>query len=188
MKIESTEVTLPMPLLRRVLCFLLVSAAILFCSSPCARALGPKGDAFFGYSRTTSDVFYQNTGALNGWQGALHLHLKPFLGAEADVAHYGLGADSSVPRTTTYLFGPRITFRIPLGIRLYAHGLLGGEHSANNSGISGGAFTYAWGGGADLPVLPFFAWRFAADHIAAPDQSPGYSNHARFSTGLVFRF
>ena len=178
-----------MPMLRRTYrAFLLAFNLLLFVVIGLqAHALGPKGDAFFGYSRSGSDAFYPNTGGLNGWEGALHIHLKPLLGVEGDVAHYGLGADAIVPRTTTYLLGPRVTVGA-LGIKLFAHGLIGGEHSSNSYGISGNAFTYAFGGGVDLPLAPFFLWRFMIDGINAPDQSPSTGTHARFSTGLVFHF
>ena len=147
-------------------------------------------DIFLGYSRTGSDAFYPNTGGLNGWEGALHIHLRPFLGAEADVAQYGLGAAASTPRTTTVLVGPRVTVKA-LAIGLFAHGLVGGEHSANSgsgASISGGALSYALGGGVDVPIFPFFAWRFSADRISAVSQSPSTANKYRFNTGLVFRF
>lgn len=145
-------------------------------------------DAYFGYSRLGSDAFYRGAGGLNGWQAALHLHLHPFLGAEADVAHYGLGASPGTPRTTTAMVGPRVTLKA-LGVALFVHGLVGGEHSANSSGsVSGTALTYDLGGGVDLPILPFFAWRFGADRISAPSQSPSEGTQARFNTGLVFRF
>ena len=147
-------------------------------------------DAFIGYSRLGSNAFYPHVGGLNGWEGALHIHLKPFFGVEGDVAHYGLGADSAVPRTTTVLIGPRVSVKA-LGINLFAHGLVGGEHSANSGGgvhISEGGVAYDFGGGVDLPILPFFAWRFSADHISAPTISPSDGTKARFGTGLVFRF
>lgn len=146
-----------------------------------------KGDVFFGYSRTGSDIFYPNTGGLNGWQGAVHVRLMPFIGIEGDVAHYGLGANSLVPRTTTFLVGPKASVGF-LGFRIFAHGLLGGGHSSNDHGISGDAFTYAVGGGIDLPLAPYFGWRFAADRLSAPSQSPGTGTEGRFSTGIVFRF
>lgn len=95
-----------------------------------------------------------------------------------------------VPRTTTVLFGPRVSVKA-LGINLFAHGMVGGEHSANSDGgvhISQGGFAYDFGGGVDLPILPFFAWRFSADHISAPSVSQESGNKARFNTGLVFRF
>lgn len=165
-----------------------IISCLLSSALPSSAASLRNHDAFFGYSRTGSDAFYPHTGGLNGWEGALHIHLYPFLGVEGDVAHYGLGADSVVPRTTTYLVGPRVSVKA-LGINLFAHGMLGGEHSANGDGsISGGSFAYDLGGGLDLPILPFFAWRFSADRIDAPSQSPSGGDHARFNTGLVFRF
>ncbi len=170
-------------------CPLLFFSAILLTFSPAAQALGPGGDAFFGYSRTGSDTFYPNVGGLNGWEGALHLKMMPFVGFEGDVAHYGLGANSSIPRTTTVLLGPRVSVGA-LGIKLFGHFLVGGEHSANSgpANISGGAFAYALGGGVDFPIAPFFACRVAGDRLSAPTESPSTGTHARFSTGLVFRF
>jgi hypothetical protein len=117
--------------------------------------------------------------------------LHPFFGAEADVSHYGLEADSSVPRTTTYLFGPRVSLRAA-GINLFVHGLVGDEHSANGSNsatpVSGTSLAYALGGGVDLPIAPFFARRFSADRLSAPTVSPGTGDQARFNTGPAFRF
>lgn len=170
-----------------------ISSLILFLASaatPATAASLRNHDAFLGYSRLGHDAFYPNVGGLNGWEGALHIHLKPFFGVEGDVAHYGLGANAAVPRTTTVLFGPRVSVKA-VGINLFAHGLVGGEHSANSDGgvhISHGALAYDLGGGVDLPILPFFAWRFSADRISAPTVSPDNGNKARFNTGLVFRF
>lgn len=146
-------------------------------------------DVFLGYSRLGSNVFYPNTGGLNGWEGAFHIKLERFAGIEGDVSQYGYGADSTVPRTTSIMAGPRLTVGV-LGVKIYAHALAGGEHSANSSGpaISGTALDVAVGAGADFKVLPFFSWRFAGDYIAAPTQQTGSGTHARFSTGLVFRF
>lgn len=155
-----------------------------------AHAVVPKGDAFLGYSRLGTDAFYVNVGGLNGWEGAFHLKVRRLIGVEGDVAQYGLGADSSVPRTTTFLAGPRVTIGA-LRVRVFLHALAGGEHSANNGGgisINQSAAAFAFGGGVDLPVAPFFAWRATVDYLDAPPVSPGTGTHARFSTGLVFRF
>jgi len=149
----------------------------------------PKCDVFAGYSRLTADVFYPNVGGLNGWAGALNCKVKRFVGIEGDVSQYGFGANSNVPRTTAVMGGPRVTVGA-LGVRVFAHALAGGEHSANSSGlpISGGALTYALGGGVDLPIAPFFSWRAGADYFNAPTLSPASGRHARLSTGIVFRF
>lgn len=170
--------------------FLAISLALTGLAASAAAQL-PKGDLFLGYSRTANDTFYPNVGGLNGWEasGYLKIH-KPFLGVEADVSHYGIGADAAIPRTTTFLFGPRVTVGFA-GIHVFAHGLVGGEHSANSGGgvaISQSGFAYALGGGLDFPIAPFFAWRIQGDRIAAPSVSPPGGTPARFSTGLVFRF
>ena len=164
-------------------------AIVMFTASTAVAQSLHNSDAYFGYSRLGTDTFYPNVGGLNGWNAAVHIHMKPFLGAEGDVVHWGLGADASVPQTTSYLFGPRVTLKAA-GIALFAHGLIGGEHSANNGSLSinGGAFAYAVGGGVDLPLLPFFAWRVGADRITAPSLSPSDAQKYRLNTGLVLRF
>jgi hypothetical protein len=40
----------------------------------------------------------------------------------------------------------------------------------------------------DVPIAPFFAWRFSLDRITAPSEAPSGGTDARFNTGLVFRF
>lgn len=165
-----------------IVCSITFSA---FMATPCAAA--SRGDAFLGYSRLGTDAFYPNVGGLNGWEGALHVKMKPLVGVEGDVAHYGLGADASIPHTTTVLFGPRLTVGVAR-VRLFLHALIGGEHSSNNNGISGSALAWGFGGGVDVPVAPYFAWRVAGDYLTAPTISPDTGTHGRFSTGIVFRF
>lgn len=170
----------------RILCLLAFGAILIGLPMPACAA--NTGDVFFGYSRTGSDIFYPNTGGLNGWEADGQLHWKPFVGIEGDVAHYGLGASSSVPRTTTVLFGPKVSVG-PSAIKVFGHFLAGGEHSANSGGaISGGAITYAVGAGADMPLAPFLRWRVQVDHLSAVNQSPAEGTHVRFTTGIVLRF
>jgi hypothetical protein len=171
--------------------FLLISFSIPLLPAVQARAQIPRGDVFFGYSRAGSNLYYPNVPALNGWEATGSVKIgKPFLAVEGDVAHYGIGADSEVPRSTTVLIGPQVALRAAR-FKVFGHFLLGGEHSANNSAntpISGGAFIYALGAGIDVPIAPFFAWRVQADRLSAPTVSPGDAVHGRFTTGLVFRF
>jgi hypothetical protein len=170
--------------------FFLTCSVLLLLFPPPVHAAGPSFDAFLGYSRLGNNAFYANTGGLNGWEAALQIKLKPFIGGEGDVARYGLGADSSIPHTTTVLFGPRLTVGAG-GVHIFVHALAGGERSANSGGstpISAGAFAVAFGGGADFRIAPFFSWRVAADYLNAPTQSPAGTSHDRFTTGLVFRF
>ncbi|HUX45978.1 MAG TPA: hypothetical protein VMV57_14610 [Terracidiphilus sp.] len=181
-----------MPIPQRLVRFALVLSLGALCLAALpARAQLPKGDLFFGYSRTGNDAFYPNVGGLNGWEASGYLKIqKPFLGVEADVSHYGLGANAVIPRTTLYLFGPRVTVGFA-GVHLFAHGLVGGEHSVNTSAslpVSANALTYALGGGLDVPLAPFFGWRVQGDRIWVPSLPSTGGTPARFSTGIVFRF
>ncbi len=163
---------------------------LFFSVSSRAHASGPGGDVFLGYSRLGNDTFYSHVGGLNGWDLDGEIKVQKFLGIEGDVSHYGLGAPSSTPRTTAVLFGPRVTVGVPV-VRVFVHGLVGGEHSANSGGpahVSGGAMAIDFGGGADFRFAPFFAWRVAVDYLNAPGNTPSSGSHDRFTTGLVFRF
>jgi len=169
-----------------------MSALILFVLPTVSHAiipLVPKADVYIGYSRLGSDAFYPNVGGLNGWQGAVNVKVLPFVGIEGDVAQYGLGTSSDKVRTTTYLFGPRVTAGA-LGVRVFAHGLVGGEHSSSSGGVSvdSSTYTYAVGGGVDLPMVPHFSWRVTGDYLKAPNLTSENGNPYRFGTGLVFRF
>ena len=90
------------------LLFLFLPFLLLFLPPP-AHAAGPSGDLYLGYSRLGANTFNPNTDGLNGWEAAGHFHVMPFVGVEADVSHYGLGASSNISHSTTVLAGPRVT-------------------------------------------------------------------------------
>lgn len=164
----------------------LLSVTLLF--APALRAQLRNHDAYLGYSRLGNNTFYPNVGGQNGFNAALHIHVMPFLGVEGDVARYGFGSSDSTPKTTTFLVGPRATVKA-LGFAVFAHGLVGGQHSGNSRGvsISESKATYAIGGGVDIPIFPFFAWRVEADRLSQfSNRTDG--THMRLNTGLVFRF
>lgn len=169
---------------RLALIFLATAVAAL---PPAARALGPGGDVYFGYSRLGANAFFPNTPGLNGWEAEGQLKFIPFIGIDADVSHYGLGAASSVAHTTMFMAGPRLTLGAA-GVHVYAHALAGGEHSSNSGTLTGTSLTVDAGGGIDFRLVPFFAWRITADYVDAPTLSPTTADHYRFGTGLVFRF
>jgi hypothetical protein len=77
-----------------------------------------------------------------------------------------------------------------LAFAIFVHGMAGVEHSSNSAGVhvSETTGTYAAGGGADVPIFPFFAWRIAADHVSRISSVPAGASQARFNSGLVFRF
>lgn len=163
-----------------------LSISLLLLALP--RAAHAGGDVYFGYSRLGSNAFNAGTPGLNGWQAAAQVKLMPFVGADVDLAHYGLGAADVVPRTTTVMVGPRVTLGVPV-IHVFGHGLVGAEHSSNHSGtISNTAFAVGLGGGVEFSLLPFIRWRTSVDYIDAPGQSPGNASRYRWGTGLALRF
>jgi hypothetical protein len=45
-------------------------------------------------------ISYRYVGGIKGWEGSMHVKLRePFLGVEGDESHYGIGANSTIPRT-----------------------------------------------------------------------------------------
>lgn len=167
------------------LALILLSFAV-FAVPAAARATGP--DVFFGYSRLGANAFHPNVPGLNGWQAEASFGFIPFIGIDGDVAHYGLGAASTLPHTTTVMIGPRVTVGAR-GVHVYGHALFGGEHSSNSGGIiSSNAFTVAAGGGVDYHLISVLAARFNLDYIDAPGESPSTASHYRWGIGLAARF
>ena len=164
-----------------------------------ASAQLPKANIFVGYSYLSAEI--PNAGSrqnLNGWEGSLEGKILPFIGLVADGSgHYGTtqffvcpapptpGCSSGVNGNFhTALFGPRVSASFA-GVRPFAHVLIGaGVLSGVSSDVS---LASAYGGGVDFRLVPFIGWRFQGDYIHThfSDTSQG---HARFSTGIVFRF
>lgn len=157
------------------------------CSGATPSAAGSGSDVYLGYSRLGNDAFNAGAGGLNGYQLAAFFKTRPLGGIEAELAHYGLGAGAANPHSTSLMFGPKVSLGFGLA-RVFAHGLIGGEHSSDKAGFSGGALAWALGGGVDLPLSGLIAWRVGADYISAPTSSPGQSTRARFTTGIALRF
>jgi len=150
----------------------LATALVFAFATPQAKALGPHGDLFAGYSHLSSK--YEGD---NGFQFDGHLKVAPFLGAEGSVSIYPDVAGGGTGYL--YLFGPRATVSIKK-VHLFAHFLLGGEHSDTYS-----SFVYGGGGGLDYSFQRHLAWRFQGDALHEPN-NPGVTGS--FATGPVLRF
>lgn len=152
-----------------------------------AYAAEPKADVSLGYSHLGKNALAPGAGSLSGWEGALNVGVARFMGIEADVARYGMGADASRPHSTLVLFGPRLTAGTA-GVHLFAHALAGGAHSSNDRGYSHGALAGELGVGGDVRIFPGFAWRLSVDHLGVTSGAPAGASHTRITTGIVFRF
>lgn len=141
----------------------------------------------------TNSTYHPN---LNGWE--LSGTYKPghLIGFTADFSgHYG-SIGSSSTHLQTYLFGPTVS--LPGPISPFVHVLVGVAHERVGEGSPGGglitlpttgnAFAAAIGGGIDVKVMPFVAWRAIQVDYLATRFTPSTQNQPRISTGIVLRF
>jgi hypothetical protein len=136
----------------------------------------------------------------HGGTGGFTFNANRFLGLTAEVGGYNFSREVNGNKLdgglTTYLFGPRLNLRkfdhfVPFGEFLFGGARGGGP-------ITGGAnqstFALAAGGGVDVVLTKFLAWRFAQidylmTNFSGPNLNPSArQNNLRLGTGVVLRF
>jgi len=156
-----------------------------------------KADVYFGYSRVGANLYAANTPAMNGWQAAAHIKPIPFVGIEGDVSHYSQRDQGYSQHVTLVMFGPRVTVHA-VGFSVFAHGLGGFVHEnatlTTFPPVGYNATSYAFGGGADVPLLLGLKIRVTGDYLGnskAPSAtaSGGHSpSHYRIGVGAAYHF
>ena len=159
----------------------------------------PKFDIFAGYSYlrlnpSTAGVSSLN---LNGGSASIAYNAKSWLSGVADFGGYSNGniLNTGINGTlSTYLFGPRVSYRHFGRITPFGEVLFGVAH-ASSAGTSGSdnAFAMTLGGGLDYKLSDRFAIRpVKLDYLITRFSETGTSNQTqnnlRVSTGIVFRF
>src|SRR5262245_11900681 len=136
---------------------------------------------------------YSRQESLNQYGGTLGFtaHLNERWGIVADVGvHEPI---SSGLRTTTYRFGPKLSHRVGNRVTTFAQVLAGGVRlnipDLGALSPSSNGFSMLIGGGLDVGIRPWFAIRaieggYSGFHLSGG----GWSNGARVSAGIVFRF
>ncbi len=156
-----------------------------------------RADAYFGYSRAGANLYAANTPAMNGWQLAAHIKPIPFVGIEGDFSRYSQSGTGYSQNVTLAMFGPRVTVGTR-GISVFAHGL-GGFARENATvtiypPVSYSAASYAFGGGADLPLFHGLKLRVTGDYLGNSKAPPpsgiaaGSVSHSRIGAGLAYHF
>jgi len=161
----------------------------------------PKVDIFAGYSylRENPSTAGVSSFSLNGGSASVAYNANNWLSGVADFGGYhngnilGTGTSGTL---STYLFGPRISYRRHERITPFGEVLFGVAHaSASIAGASGSdnAFAMSVGGGVDYKLSNRFAIRVAkVDYLMTRFSETGTSaqtqNNLRVSTGIVFRF
>ena len=143
--------------------------------------------------------------SLNGWNGSLEAKVLPVLGIVADFSgHYGNAttdlfcsqysspfscyANNTNVSSYTLAVGPQVSLRLGR-FEPYAHALFGG--ALYRDPMSHTSFADILGGGINVSVISWVAWRVQADAVQTRLSLPflpNKENSLRLSTGLVFRF
>jgi len=161
----------------------------------------PKLDVFAGYSyvRFNPSTSGVNGFDLHGGSASAAYNFNHWLSGVADFGGYhsgnilGTGVDGTL---STYLFGPRVSYRHYSRVTPFAQVLFGGAHASGRaSGVSSSdsAFAMSVGGGLDLKLSRHFSLRPAqVDYLLTRFNEGATStqnqNNLRVSTGVVFRF
>jgi hypothetical protein len=195
-------------------CRISLVAVFLWCLSALGYCQISSGNVFGGYSHLNANGLASLTGTgMNGFEGSAEGKIFPFVSLVGDFSwtFSGRPASISVPlcvvppgglpggclsapspssvSESTFLFGPRASFRIK-EFRPFVHALFGGAHvneSAFGATGSSTAFASAFGGGLDYRLTKRFSWRIQVDAVQTRFFSAGQTN-ARISTGVVVRF
>lgn len=167
-----------------------------------ARGGVPNVDLYAGYSyvfntyNPTSTSYSVN--GMNGWDASLKLPiLGQFLGIKGDVSGFYRNDNPQFnPKAYFFLVGPQVGFHMGKST-LFAHGMVGSAHltsSALPNITSDNSFAVAVGGGLDIGVARWLAWRVTGDfyntHYKATNQNFNEitNSNGRVSTGPVLRF
>ena len=161
----------------------------------------PKLDVFVGYSYfrdnpSTSGVSSFN---LHGGSASVAYNAKNWLSGVADFGGYhannilGSGVDGTV---STYLFGPRISYRHHERFTPFAQTLFGVAHASGSgfgSSSTSNAFAASFGGGVDVKLFHRLSLRAAQveyllTRFPETTNSRETQNNLRVSTGFVVHF
>src|SRR5579859_657633 len=161
----------------------------------------PKLDVFVGYSYVRDNPSTSGVSGFNLHCGSASVayNANNWLSGVADFGGYhannilGSGVDGTV---STYLFGPRFSFRRHERFTPFAQTLFGVAHAgANGFGATSGsnAFAASFGGGVDVKVFHRLSFRAAQveyllTRFPETTSSGVTQNNLRLSTGFVFHF
>jgi outer membrane immunogenic protein len=177
-------------------------ALVSLCGGAVYAQEAPKVDIFAGYSYvrenpgpTSGDSF-----SLNGGSASVTYHIRDWVSGVADFGGYhngdilGTGVEGTL---STYLFGPRFSYRSYHHFLPFAETLFGVAHAG--ASIAGGtlgsqnAFAMAIGGGVDYRISNRLSLRplevdYLLTRFAQGTPNNQSQNNLRASTGIVFHF
>lgn len=175
-------------MLRKILVFLCLLAALFLFSLPAHAQDQDKVEIYGGYSYMRFNPNGLNSRNLNGFDISGQYKFAPWIGAVGDFGdEYGTVAGVSSSSVKTFLFGPQVSF--PARVSPFAHVLLGGGHfSFGHGGPTDNGFASAIGVGIDAHLTRGVSWRVIQGEWLHTSFFGDGQNNARLSTGIVLRF
>jgi opacity protein-like surface antigen len=179
------------------------SLAVLFLFGVTTRAqeTAPKFDVFAGYSYLQANPGVRGADSfhLHGGSASIAYNYRSWLSGVADFGGYNNGNILNTGKSgtfSTYLFGPRVSYRHYRRISPFGQVLFGVAHansSAFGTGSSQNAFAMTVGGGVDYKVFDHFSVRpvqaeYLLTRFGVGTTGTQTQNNVRLSTGFVFRF
>jgi opacity protein-like surface antigen len=169
--------------------------------SASAQESAPKVDVFAGYSylQANPGVTGVDSFHLHGGNASAAYNITSWLGGVADFGGYTNGNILNTHTSgtfSTYLFGPRVSYRHYSRITLFGQVLFGVAHAngaAFGTANTQNAFAMTAGGGVDYKLLEYFSVRpFQAEYLMTRfgegTLGTRTQNNLRVSTGFLFRF
>jgi opacity protein-like surface antigen len=160
----------------------------------------PRVELFAGYTGVRSNEPPKACGCfwMNGGSGSVAYNLNSWVGVVGDfgAVHAGNVNSTGLDLTlTSYLFGPRVSYRRLERFTPFAQLLLGGAHLSGSlkgpATASADEFAMTLGGGLDVAISRHFALRPVQLEYFRTGFSNGLNgsqNNLRFTTGVVLRF
>ena len=182
------------------LCVSLLAVLLLSAVSAYAQENAPKADVFAGYSYVQANpgVTGVDSFHLHGGNASAGYNITSWLGGVADFGGYTNGNILNTHTSgtfSTYLFGPRVSYRRYSRITPFGQVLFGAAHAnAAAFGTSNTQNAFAMtAGGVDYKLLDHFAIRpFQAEYLMTRFREGTLGtrdqNNFRVSTGFVVRF
>ena len=136
----------------------------------------------------------------NGGTGSFAYNATNYLGLVGELGGYhfqrNVGGNQISGGLTSYLFGPRLNLRRFDHFVPFAEFLIGGVHAGSQLTGDQGAnsFALATGGGVDIVLTKYVAWRFAqidyfmTNFAGAALGATARQDNLRAGTGIVFRW
>src|SRR5579862_5501283 len=165
-------------------CFMALLAASAMAAEPDNY---PKAEVFGGYQYSHLEGGVN----ANGFDFAATGNFNNYFGISADLASAYTTQQGVSVNNYTYTFGPVLSLHANKGYTPWVHALIGGDRaSASFAGVSASSNGFAMlaGGGVDVNINRYMAFRGGADWMMIHGNGSTSSKNFRMPIGLVFKF